>query len=629
MPLGPGVQRTSSNKRPSRRLLRIAHATTGVFLAATFAVTAQLAPSSPAVGTAFADETAPPKAVFIVGPAHGATDSYLVDAEKMAVQAETVGMDVRRIFWPHATWDNVLANIQNASLVVYMGHGYGWPSPYTKVITESRQNGMGLNTTDGSGRAEYTYYGATPIKANVHLAPNAVVILVHGCYTAGNGEPGMAKPGPDVARQRVDNFASGFLAAGARAVFAFAWNQKVNYPNALATGDKTMDQIFMTPASGKPDGYVGWNDQRYDSVRTPGATNHLDPHPTEGYYRAVSGYVGMTAADWRAGAAGVPYVPPPPSDPADPPQITSLSAGPVNAADPGASGETPQFHPNGDGLEDELLIDHTVNRSAYLDAVVTNAAGETVKAYSVWSTGTSRSRWNGRNDAGLVVPDGLYTLTYTPRDLGGVTGEAASVQALVLTAAALPTPSSGAFYAADGDNLAKTTTFKVTLNQPAVVSWSIVNAAGETVRTVKSNSSTPAGTTSFAWNGKDAAGAWVPEGYYRSVVSAQTGLGSYTQQRSVFVGAFKISSSPASATRGGKITLNLISSEKLAKSPTVRITQPGIEPWSVTAKLVSGRTYKVTLTLKTGGPEGFADFLISGTDKNGGKQSSSLRLPLL
>ena len=88
----------------------------------------------------------------------------------------------------------MLANIQGASLVVYMGHGYGWPSPYTTKMTESRQNGFGLNSYPGSGRAQYTYYGAAPIRENIRLAPNAVVMLLHGCYTAGNGEPGMAIP---------------------------------------------------------------------------------------------------------------------------------------------------------------------------------------------------------------------------------------------------------------------------------------------------------------------------------------------------------------------------------------------------------------------------------------------------
>ena len=182
-------------------------------------------------------EPAPLKAVFIVGPTDGLTDSNLVDAEALAVEAEAWGMDVRRVFFPHATWENVLANIQGANLVVYMGHGYGWPSPYTQQLTESRQNGMGLNSFDGSGKSQYTYYGANVLKANVVLAPNAIVFLNHLCYSAGNGEPGMAVPSWDVARQRVDNMANGWLATGAKTVFAYSSQPFTKALRALFTTD--------------------------------------------------------------------------------------------------------------------------------------------------------------------------------------------------------------------------------------------------------------------------------------------------------------------------------------------------------------------------------------------------------
>ena len=237
------------------------------------ALVMQVAPG-PAARPVRADTAAVPKAVFIVGPTSGLTDSNLADAEKMAQQAEAAGMEVRRVFFPHATWDNVLANIQDANLVVYMGHGYGWPSRYTKDLTESRQDGMGLNSFDGSSKTQYTYYGATLLRENIHLAPNAVVFLNHLCYAAGNGEPGMAIPGEGVAMQRVDNMASGWLATGARAVFAYTWNQKLNYPSALMTSDATMDDLFMDvpggSAAGTPAGFIGTGDVRLDSVRTPG-----------------------------------------------------------------------------------------------------------------------------------------------------------------------------------------------------------------------------------------------------------------------------------------------------------------------------------------------------------------------
>ena len=232
----------------------------------------QLAPGSVGTHAVRADTPAAvPKAVFIVGPTNGLTSSDLADAEKMAEQAESAGMEVHRVFFPHATWDNVLANIQNANLVVYMGHGYGWPSAYTKMLTETRQDGMGLNSFDGSGTNEYTYYGASMLRKYVTLAPNAIVYLNHLCYSAGNAEPGMAIPDADLAQQRVDNMASGWLAVGARAVFAYGWWQRLNYPAALMNSDETMDQLFMTPASGAsagtPAAYTDWNEARFDFGR--------------------------------------------------------------------------------------------------------------------------------------------------------------------------------------------------------------------------------------------------------------------------------------------------------------------------------------------------------------------------
>ena len=590
------------------------------------AVSIQLAVGPAATEPAHAEGRAP-KAVFIVGPTNGLTDSNLADAARMADQAAAEGMNVRRVFFPNATWDNVIANIQGASLVVYMGHGYGWPSPYTSRITESRQNGFGLNSFAGSGRAQYTYYGATPIRANVVLAPNAVVILVHGCYTAGNGEPGMAIPRLDLARARVDNYASGFLAAGAGAVFAFGWNQKVNFPHALATSDSTMDELFMTPGGGSPAGFVGWRDRYLESVRTPGTTIHLDPHPTHGYYRSVAGDLDATAANWRAGAGLAPR---PPSDDSDPPQVTELTA------DSGSSsmvvtGErlASAFHPNGDGLYDQLQLTHVVTRASYLDVSIVNGARDEVRAFSTSSgTGYGTSRWDGRDDGGAIVPDGEYTLTYVPRDALGLTGTPVSTTAIVLTAIAVAPPTRAAIHVSDADALSRSAVLKIYLNQPARLTWKIVDAAGATVRVVRDNVLSETGTQAFAWDGRADSGAWVGDGLYRSIVSAQTGLGSYSHERSVYVGAFRVTPSSPSPARGERVLLNIVSSEPLQRSPTVRVTQPGLEPWTVSASHVGGRRYKVSITLKMGGSAGLLELVVSGIDTDGGKQSSVLNLTL-
>jgi flagellar hook assembly protein FlgD len=598
----------------------------GSIIGALLAVGIQLAPTNVSVAPAQA-ETPAPKAVFIVGPTNGLTESNLADATRMADQAAAEGMDVRRVFSPNATWDNVLTDIQGASLVVYMGHGYGWPSRYTTRLTESRQNGFGLSSFRGSGRAQYTYYGATPIRENVELAPNAVVMLIHGCYTAGNGEPGTAIPTEALARERIDNYASGFLAAGARAVFAFGWNQKLNYARALATTDSTMEELFMTSGGGSPAGYIGWRDRRLDSVRTPGASIHVDPHPTYGYYRALTGDPSMTAADWRSGAGQLPAEPP---ATIEPPQITELVAGSDSASDVAAATSKPaSFHPNGDGLDDVLLVRHTVTRAGFLEATVRDDAGAEVRAFTVWSAaGAGTSQWDGRDQGGAVVPDGRYTLTFVPRDQAGATGEPASVSAMVLTAIAEASPSKAAVHVSDADTMARSSTFKVTLNQPAYLTWRIVDAAGRLVGTVRDGEQVPQGTLMFTWDGRADDGRWVADGTQRSVVSAQTGLGEYSQERPVLVGAFQVNLSSAAPARGETVTVNLFSTESLDRNPTVQVTQAGLASWKVSARHVAGRRYRASVTLQAGWPAGAVEFYVSGIDTRGGRQSSVVSVPL-
>jgi hypothetical protein len=240
------------------------------------------------------------KAVIIVGPTHDLTAGHLVRGESLAKAAEAYGMDVRRVFHPNATWANVLANIQGANLVAYFGHGNGWPSPYGP-FQEKTKNGFGLNPFEGAGKNKVEYYGANKIRKNVVLAADAVVLLNHLCYSAGNGEPGMAIPSWDVAHQRVDNFAAGFLFVGAGAVFAYRSQSVASVLDSLMTTNQTMQQIFSSV------GYVGWDPRVLPSARMPGFDNMLDPHHNAGFERAVSGTLSMTAGAFRNGtASGAP-----------------------------------------------------------------------------------------------------------------------------------------------------------------------------------------------------------------------------------------------------------------------------------------------------------------------------------
>src|SRR4051812_35798973 len=99
--------------------------------------------------------------------------------------------------------------------------------------------------------------------------------------------------------------ANGWLAVGAKVVFAYGHQLFEKTMNALfdPTTDYTMEAIFRIPGRQASEffGWVGWDARRFASVRTPGATNFLDPSANEGFLRAVTGNLTMTVSQWKAG----------------------------------------------------------------------------------------------------------------------------------------------------------------------------------------------------------------------------------------------------------------------------------------------------------------------------------------
>lgn len=233
------------------------------------------------------------KVVIVVGPAHSSTARYIDKARRLAAQARSYGATVYEIYSPNATWSRVRSVAQGANLLIYLGHGNGYPSPYG-AFSRLTKDGMGLNRTAGNGHANVRYFGEYYMANYIHLAPNAVVILNHLCYASGNSEPGMALPSKSTAIKRVDNFGAGFLRTGARAVFAEGIGSPAFVLAGLFTSNQTMKEIFWTDPTA-----TGSYAFSFSSVRTPGRTAQMDPYAPGKYYRSVIGNLAITAADWR------------------------------------------------------------------------------------------------------------------------------------------------------------------------------------------------------------------------------------------------------------------------------------------------------------------------------------------
>jgi flagellar hook assembly protein FlgD len=562
---------------------------------------------------------APLKAVIVVGPTHGSTASYLAYGESLAQVAESYGMDVRRVFHPKATWANVLANAQGANLLVYMGHGNGWPSPYAP-FQEKTKNGMGLNPYEGGSASNVEYYGAKWVREQLTLAPNSLVMFNHLCYAAGNGESGMAIPSWSVAHQRVDNYAAGFHAAGAKGVFAYSWQSLEKLVKWLFTTDKTMEELFTTAGSSTAAyaGYIGWDPRKLESVRTPGTINFLDPHSRDGFLRAYSGDLGLTAADWRSGASGGVV-------PTDPPVLTGLTATPAGSG--ASSGQTllstspAVVSPNADGLSDTAQLRYVVDREAFVDFKVLNSSDNVVRQMTAWSAaGPGSATWDGKKDNGERVTDGLFKIVATPRDRQGTTGNPSSVEVRILTALRAPSATPAHFHASDNDALAPSTTLSVTLDQEADFSWRIVDGADAVVRTYANHVMTLPGVQTWTWDGRSADGAFVPDGKYFSVVTATTTKGTQTHRLAVDVGAFRITSPVTTAARGERVKFVIYSAEPLGSRPKLKVTQPGLATTTWWTSKVAPGKYRVYVTFKTGGSAGTVQLRAVGFDVNGQKQ---------
>jgi flagellar hook assembly protein FlgD len=288
----------------------------------------------------------------------------------------------------------------------------------------------------------------------------------------------------------------------------------------------------------------------------------------------------------------------------------------------------PVFSPNGDGTGDSVGFSVGANEPGTVVSTVRNLANEIVDQAST-SLGSSVATvaWDGRDESGHYVPDGQYRVAFVALDQAGNQSRALVRTVAVYAALGNVAVSKPAFYPQDGDSLGRSVTLSFRLRDAAQVTWAIENGDGATVRTIKADEALDAGTYTFAWDGRDDGGAFVPRGTYASVVAATDGTLAATQRAIVVADAFAVAVSDETPGRGQKIKITVTSAETLSRLPKLRIYQPGATAWTVTMQRVSGKVYRATITLK-GGQAGTMRLRVTGWDKHGSKQRSNRYLPI-
>lgn len=171
----------------------------------------------------------PARVAIIVGPVgEELTPVYIALAEAAASAAETRGATVARAYSPDASAEKVLAAVEGANIVVYLGHGVGTPNPYTASPSSATANGWGLNGPNAIGThadvwsdGTLAYYGDAWIAEHAKPAPGWVMIYSNACYAPGASEGFDTPASQQVAAQRVGAYSRAPLAElGASAYFA-------------------------------------------------------------------------------------------------------------------------------------------------------------------------------------------------------------------------------------------------------------------------------------------------------------------------------------------------------------------------------------------------------------------------
>ena len=235
-----------------------------LFLAATFMTGLSPRPAAAATG----------KVAVVVGPVGSLTNTYRSMADEVAADAVAAGATVVKAYSPNATWANVRAAVAGANVIVYFGHGNGYPNPYSSTENTDRVNGWGLNRTttngdadswsstmvycgekallgtltSGDGAAQWSYCGGSTNTDGIAPAPGFVMVYAQAHYAPGFGERYVeSDPVPTLsqAQQRVRNYSYPALVSGASAYFATAYGDADRIVSTvLANPTRTYGEVF-------------------------------------------------------------------------------------------------------------------------------------------------------------------------------------------------------------------------------------------------------------------------------------------------------------------------------------------------------------------------------------------------
>jgi spore germination protein YaaH/flagellar hook assembly protein FlgD len=189
-----------------------------------------------------------------------------------------------------------------------------------------------------------------------------------------------------------------------------------------------------------------------------------------------------------------------------------------------SSASTNLISPNGDGIRESASFALAATGGA-VGWAVRVALGSAAPVRTIAGTGSSfRATWNGRNNAGAVVADGVYTVTLAACDVAGNCATRSYPVRVDRTPAKAALSAVPGLFSPNGDGSADTTSLRWSLSEAAGGTASVWNGATLVRRW-------PVGSAlsgSVTWDGRNSAGRAVGDGRYTFKLDVRDAAGNRT-----------------------------------------------------------------------------------------------------